>query len=93
MSKIAKGGGLPQSPAMNKTDHLKLIERCLDDAGRQMDALNEIGSSGTVRAITVASVYIGCATAIIAGALALLAAAKLSVALGATAALLLIVAL
>lgn len=68
----------PQGEGMNKTDHLKLIERCLDDAGRQIDALNDIGSAGNVRAVTVASVFIGCATAIVAGTMGLRSAGVLS---------------
>jgi hypothetical protein len=75
----------PQGEGMNKTDHLKLIERCLDDAGRQVDALNEIGSAGNVRAVTVASVFIGCATAIVAGAMGLRSASVLSPELALTA--------
>lgn len=45
----------------------RIVERCLDDGARQVAALNEFATASDQRAVTVASVYIGAATAIAAG--------------------------
>lgn len=66
-------------------DRRKLIERCLDDSARQMDALNNNGSAGMMRAVTVASVFVACATAIAAGAIGLAATNALTWPIGAAA--------
>jgi len=63
---------------MTKADRIKIIERCLDDGGRQVDGLNGFATSADQRAVTVASVYIAAATAIVAGILAFLSSNAIS---------------
>lgn len=46
------------------TDKQRILERCLDDGARQVEALNAFATAADQRAVTVASVYIGSATAI-----------------------------
>lgn len=65
-----------QTSGMSESDRIKTIERCLDDAARQVEGYNGFATSADQRAMALASVFIGAASAVTAGIIGWMAAGQ-----------------